>query len=106
MAGPTVQGRASRGVPEKWRFSPQRLRGHRERLGLSRAALAAAIGRKADTIKFYEYGTITPSLEIFLSLCDSLGISPGDLCRTSSDDGIERMEGRLWPMPPTTARSL
>lgn len=96
------RGKASRGVLEQWRFSPHRLRGHRERLGLSRAALAAAIGRKADTIKFYEYGAITPSLEIFLSLCDSLGISPNDLCRTSADDELERLEGRLWPMQPMT----
>lgn len=92
-------------MPEPWRFSPQRLRGHRERLGLSRAALAARIGRRQETIKFYEYGTTAPSLEIYLSLCDSLGISPNDLCRTHRDEELERRAGLVWPLPPTILRS-
>lgn len=56
---------------------------------------------KADTIKAYEYGTIKPSLDVFLSLADSLGISPTDLCRTSEQDSeMEYLAGKHWPLPP------
>lgn len=99
----TAQDEARRGVPEPWQFSPSRLRGHRERLGLSRNALGAKIGKRMDTIKVYEYGITPPSLSAFLSLADSLGISPNDLCRqTPRDDEAEYLEGRTWsPTPPS-----
>lgn len=56
---------------------------------------------RQDTIKAYEYGSIKPSLPVFLSLADSLGISPNDLCRMSDDDDLEFLAARHWA-PPTT----
>lgn len=96
-------------MPEQWLFSPLRLRGHRERVGLSRPELAQRVKivkgseikeLKADTIKAYEYGAIKPGLDAFLSLADSLDISPNDLCRTSDDDEMEYLAGKHWPLPP------
>lgn len=60
------------------------------------------IDRRSDTIKSIEYGINTPSLEAFLSLADSLGISPNDLCRTSADDSRELQAGKTWPTPLPT----
>lgn len=88
-------------MPEQWLFSPLRLRGHRERLGLSRAQLGVRVCRGQDAIKAYEYGITPPSLVTFLSLADSLGISPNDLCQRSSNPEDELFEGRHW-CPPTT----
>lgn len=60
------------------------------------------MGRKSpDTIKAYEYGLILPSLEAFLSLAGSLGISPNDLCRMSSDDNLEYVSAKAWAQAPT-----
>lgn len=92
----TAQIEASRGVPERWQFSPWRLRGHRDRLGWSRVTLAVAIGVKPDTVKMYEYGKILPSLPVFLLLADLLGISPNELCRTSQDNKREYLEAKAW----------
>lgn len=90
----------------KWSFSPWRLRGHRERLHLSRHALAVRVEKSADTIKAYEWGVIKPSTDALLSLAGSLGISPDDLCRASetdtpADPTFEYLAGRTWPDPPS-----
>lgn len=83
--------------PGMWRFSPSRLRGHRERLGWTRAQLAIETGWKPSTIKAIEGGINSPSLELFLLLAGSLGITPVDLCRTSDDDRAEYQAGRQYP---------
>lgn len=88
-------------MPEPWLFSPLRLRGHRERLGLSRAQLGVRVGRGQDAIKVYEYGIKMPSLSVFLLLADSLGISPNDLCQRSSNPQEELLEARHWHPPVT-----
>jgi transcriptional regulator with XRE-family HTH domain len=88
-------------VPEQWLFSPQRLRGHRERLGLSRAQLGARVGRDQNTIKAYEYGVTPPSLTTFLLLAGSLGISPNDLCQSSPNPSDEFTAARNWRPPAT-----
>lgn len=90
-------------MPEKWPFSPLRLRGHRERRGLSRLALAARVGVHLDSIKSYEYGLNKPSLDVFLSLAGSLDISPNDLCvqpGEPADKETQLMAGRCYPLPP------
>jgi len=92
-------------VPDRWWFSPRRLRGHRDRLRLSRSDLAARTGISPYTIKAYEQGLAKPSLDNFLLLIGCLGISPGDLCRTRDDDEAEYMRALHWsPPPPTLTR--
>lgn len=63
-------------------------------------------GISANTIKAYEYGLTEPSLHAYLSLIDSLGISPADLCRVRDDDDeAEYLRARYWsPPPPTLTR--
>ena len=87
---------------ETWQFSPSRLRGHRERLGWSRAALATKCNVSRDQIKSVEYGKSKPSLALYLSAAGSLGISPTELCRRHKDDRVEYEEGYQWRPRPTT----
>lgn len=69
---------------------------------MSRNELGARLTppRRQDTIKAIEYGINQPSLPVFLSLADSLGISPNDLCRTTHDDDLEFRAGMDWTPPP------
>jgi len=103
MAATTSVGlddEAPRGVPDSWQFSPRGLCGHRDRVGLSRTELGATIGVSHTAIKQWEYGLHPPRMKIFLRLCDSLGISPNDLCRQGPDDGAEYDRARNWSPPP------
>jgi hypothetical protein len=63
-------------------------------------------GISEHTIKAYEYGLSEPSMHAFLSLTDSLGISPTDLCRVRPDDDeAEYLRALHWsPPPPTLTR--
>lgn len=87
-------------MPDSWQFSPRSLTGHRERVGLTRAQLGAKVGVTDTAIKQYEYGTSRPQMKIFLLLCDSLGISPTDLCHRGPDDEDAYDRARYWSPPP------
>ena len=91
-------------MPDSWSFSPKRLWGHRDRLGLSRAQLGARARVSQNAIKLFEYGRTDPRMTVFLSLCDSLGISPNDLCRKGRENDEQEYEAGLnWSPPPQAA---
>lgn len=95
-------------MPDKWQFSPRGLKGHRDRLGLTRVELGARVGVSPYAIKNYELGLHKPLLETFLQLCDSLGISPTELCQQGCEDEMIVYERALYwspPRPMTTRRS-
>ncbi|WP_459961606.1 helix-turn-helix domain-containing protein [Nocardia sp. IFM 10818] len=64
----------------------QRVRSHRERLGMARPVLAAQIGRSAEWLKALENGKIqrTPSLELLLRIARVLDLD--DLATLTGDD--------------------
>jgi transcriptional regulator with XRE-family HTH domain len=61
------------------RFSPERLRGARDRAGLSREQLAVATGRSADTVELWERGKVQPPRRIVGLIAAALGVSVDDL---------------------------
>lgn len=87
-------------MPEAWQFSPRALKGHRDRLGLSRGQLGAKVGVSPYAIKNYELGLHRPLLEIFLHMCGSLGISPTELCQRIDEDPELVYERALYWSPP------
>ena len=60
----------------------KQLRSRREKLGLSRAALAKQIAVDGMTVYRWEAGLRSPSLEMIDRLAKALGISPRKLLRT------------------------
>jgi len=60
----------------------KQLRSRREKLGLSRAALAKQIAVDGMTVYRWEVGLRSPSLEMIDRLAEALGISPRKLLRT------------------------
>lgn len=71
----------------------------------TRVELAVRVGRDPSSIKLYENGMRVPTLGVFLSLCDCLGISPVELCRTepatARGEELEYELGRFFvPAPP------
>jgi len=59
----------------------KQLRSRREKLGLSRAALAKQIAVDGMTVYRWEVGLRSPSLEMIDRLAEALGISPRKLLR-------------------------
>lgn len=84
---------------QPWQFSPARLRGHRERLHLTRPQYSLLSGYSVATVKSVEYAKHVPSLAFFLSAANLLGISPIELCRTHPDDGVEYRTAWHWTPP-------
>jgi transcriptional regulator with XRE-family HTH domain len=62
-----------------YRFDGPALRAARERAGLTRAQLAAAVQRSPAAVLHYERGSAAPSTVVVLRLAAVLGIEPGDL---------------------------
>lgn len=61
------------------RFSPSRLREHREARGLRREHIAIAIGRGARMVEMYEAGGVVPPTAIVTALADTFGVAVDDL---------------------------
>ena len=61
----------------------KQLRSRREKLGLSRAALAKQIAVDGMTVYRWEVGLRSPSLEMIDRLAEALGISPQKLLRAA-----------------------
>lgn len=60
-------------------FAPGKLADLRRSRGLSREALAVAVGRSFHTVRAYEVGGTTPSGEVIGRLADVLGCAVDDL---------------------------
>lgn len=59
-------------------FCGARLRQLREDAGLSRAEVAVAVGRTAESVYLYELGRIVPPTRMLGELAAALGCDPGD----------------------------
>lgn len=90
---------------QQWQFSPARLRGHRERLHLTRPQYSMISGFSVATVKSAEYGKHVPGLVFFLSAAGLLGISPNELCRIHEDDGVEYLDALHWTPQQQMTRS-
>lgn len=97
-------GRRSRDPPvatvrprSPYRFSGPRLRGLREREGMTRRELARLVGRSAGSIQSYEEKHGTPSLKTLCDLAGALDVTPNELFRCFDDDQRERAEGEQTP---------
>ena len=66
-----------------------RIADERERLGLSRQDLAAAVGVHYQTIGYVERGEYSPSLALALRLAGALGRSVEELFALAPDDDQE-----------------
>lgn len=69
-------------------FSPDRLRGHRNGRGLTRAEVGTAIGRSAGTIASYEDGRSLPTAPALVRLAQVYRVSIDDFY-ARFDDQIE-----------------
>lgn len=69
-------------------FSRQRLRGHRDGRGMSRADLAGAAERTQAAVKSYEDGVCQPPAGALIALADALGVTVDDLY-SRHDDSVE-----------------
>lgn len=72
--------------PDVSGFSGVQLRTLREGAGLSRTALAAAVGREYGAVEAWERGASEPSLPSAVSLMRVLGCSFEDICCANADD--------------------
>ncbi len=63
-------------------------------LGLSQKELADSVGVKATSIAMYENGARTPSIEVFLNLTKTLGISPNYLLGATDQRDVIANEER------------
>lgn len=60
---------------------PARIREARHESGMSLAQLGLRIGTNRQTVSKYELGKLTPSLQIFVNLCNELDQSPENLLK-------------------------
>lgn len=84
-------------------FSPARLRGFRDWQNLSRAALAARIGRSAEAVQQWEKARAHPTEESLAAVAFALGIDVADMDRVHDDpteDYIDAVLHRAPPLPP------
>lgn len=76
---------------------PERLKGLREKMGLTQEQLATELGLKKSTISRYEKGKVRPSMKTLGKIADYFGVST-DFLRGKSDKlylpqgDIEEME--------------
>jgi DNA-binding XRE family transcriptional regulator len=66
-------------------FSRDRLRGHRNGTGLTRAQVAAHIGRTEAAYKSYEAGTAEPPARMLAALAELFGVAIDDLYQQRDD---------------------
>jgi len=64
----------------------ERLRERREQHGLSQATVAEAVNVNPSYIGLLERGERTPSLEVLLALCESVGLHPSELFSETRPD--------------------
>jgi DNA-binding XRE family transcriptional regulator len=67
------------------RFSPAKLRALREQAGLSRNALAFAIGRAPDSVRDCEYGRYVPNGDSMFALTQVLSCTLNDFAEDPND---------------------
>jgi transcriptional regulator with XRE-family HTH domain len=87
-------------------FSPDRLRGHRHGSGRTLAELGAAVGRSAESIKFYETGRSRPPADILGRLAAALGICTDELFGRHADPVVEYVDAVAQHCPPLTAEEV
>lgn len=81
-------------------FSPSRLSGHLDGLGLSRAKVAARIGRTEPELTAYEDGVTQPPRRVAAALAGVLGVTVGDLHQQRgdwADDYVDAVAGYCQP---------
>ncbi|RTL62041.1 MAG: helix-turn-helix domain-containing protein [Pseudonocardiaceae bacterium] len=84
------------------KFSPHRLRGHRDGVGRSPADLAAAVGRSPDALRCYETGRTEPPARVLAALADELGVDLDDLFARHDDPTLDYVDAVAQHCPPLT----
>ncbi len=87
----------------------RRLRAARRERGLTAEQVAERVDVNATYLRQIEGVLKTPSLPVFVALCDALGASPGDLLRDqlphTPPDGLHELE-HLWSEATPSQREL
>ena len=66
----------------------RRISKRRKVLGIKQAVLAEKIGVNGNHLSSVETGKVTPSLELFVKICDELGVTPDYLLEGAMHSNI------------------
>lgn len=72
-------------------FDHEAIRAARKRAGLTQYKLAMASGIPLDTLRMYEQGRVTPSVERFFILADTLGCSLDEFAKETDAPCSEKI---------------